>query len=183
VGRNAAKDSKVTRFKMSERTFESLKVAMVECDARVRIEDELEQNVPEIVGLKLTGGYLDGQSVHFSRNLNCIIGGRGTGKSTMFEAIRCLSGHPGDVASVVDSDVWPDHIYLLAQDEAGALHAVSRTKEGERENPEEMFAEPVTFPVECYSQGETHDISQQAHDSLALLAYLASGRLPGAVSV
>jgi ABC-type nitrate/sulfonate/bicarbonate transport system ATPase subunit len=172
VGRNAANDSKVTRFKMGEPTFEGLRIAMVECDSRVRIEEGLEANVPQIVGLKFSGGFLGGQTVHFSPNLNCIIGGRGTGKSTMFEAIRCLSGYAGEKSKVVDSDVWPDHVYLLVQDEAGATHAVTRTKDGERENPDELFAEPVTFPVECYRQGETHDISQQAHDPLALLAYL-----------
>ena len=172
VGRNAVNDSKVTRFKMGEPSFEGLRIAMVECDSRVRIEEGLEANVPQIVGLKLSGGFLDGQSVHFSPNLNCIIGGRGSGKSTMFEAVRCLTGYLGENAKVVDSDVWPDHVYLLAQDETGAQHAITRTKEGERENPEEFFAQPVTFPVECYRQGETHDISQQAHDPLALLAYL-----------
>lgn len=40
-----------------------------------------------IVGAHFDGGFLDGQTLHLSPNLNCIIGGRGTGKSTALEAI------------------------------------------------------------------------------------------------
>ena len=63
--------------------------------------------------------------------------------------------------------------YLPARPGRSGGPACCNADQGRRAgNPEEMFAEPVTFPVECYSQGETHDISQRAHDPLALLAYL-----------
>ena len=38
------------------------------------------------------GGFLDGTSVHFNENLNVLIGGRGTGKSTMIESMRYALG-------------------------------------------------------------------------------------------
>src|SRR5699024_443474 len=38
--------------------------------------------------LNIFGGYLDDLKVRFSPNLNTIIGGRGTGKSTLIELIR-----------------------------------------------------------------------------------------------
>ena len=158
---------------MNALTFDSLRIAMGEADARVRIEEEIPESIPQVIGIRMSGGFLDGQIIHFSPNLNCIIGGRGTGKSTTFEAIRCLSGMADEPASVVDSDVWPDQVDLLVQDQAGQLHAISRAKAGDLQNAEDLFADPETFPIECYRQGETHEISQRAQtDPAALLQYL-----------
>ena len=38
------------------------------------------------------GGFLRDTSVHFNGNLNVLVGGRGTGKSTMIESIRYALG-------------------------------------------------------------------------------------------
>lgn len=173
LGRNAVGDSKVTRFKMSGLTFESLRHAMFDSDARVRIEEEIPPNVPQVVGVSMSGGFLKGQAIHFSNNLNCIIGGRGTGKSTTFEAIRCLSGYPGEPASVVDSDIWPEQVDLIVRDQAGQIHTISRAKDGPLVNSDDPFDTPIVFPIECYRQGETHEISRRAqNDPAALLDYL-----------
>lgn len=171
VGRNANNDKKVTRFKMNALSFEGLALALHDCDARVRIEDEIPHTVPQVVGMQLSGGFLDGTVVRFSSNLNCIIGGRGAGKSTMFEGIRCLAGF--EPSPVVDSDVWPDQVDLLIRDQAGEDHGISRGKGGELENADDTMSEPFPFEIECYRQGETHEISQRAQrDPAALLQYL-----------
>ena len=50
---------------------------------------EVEINYQSAIrGLKVFGGYLDGLNVEFSDNLVTIIGGRGTGKSTIINFIR-----------------------------------------------------------------------------------------------
>src|SRR5438094_5655195 len=41
-----------------------------------------------IRSLEVTGGFLLGIKMDFSDGLNCIIGGRGTGKTTVLEALR-----------------------------------------------------------------------------------------------
>ena len=41
-----------------------------------------------IRGVRVRGGFLDGLRVDFDDNLNCIIGGRGTGKTTLLEILR-----------------------------------------------------------------------------------------------
>ena len=89
LGRNALGDRRVTRYKMNALTFDSLRIALDDSSARVRIEDEIPPAIPFVKGIRMSGGFLDGQCIHFGPNLNCIIGGRGTGKSTTFEAIRC----------------------------------------------------------------------------------------------
>ncbi len=172
LGRNAANQKKVTRYKMQSLSFPALRMALDDADARVRIEDEIPGAVPMVRAISMQGGFLDGQHIHFGPNLNCIIGGRGTGKSTTFEAVRALTGQSG-VTDVLDSDVWPDNIDLVVEDQAGQLHRLTRPKDGVVENADDPFGGPVDFAVECYGQGETQSISQKAQtDPAALLEYL-----------
>jgi hypothetical protein len=41
-----------------------------------------------VLKLRVTGGFLDGTELEFADGLNCIIGGRGTGKTTALEFLR-----------------------------------------------------------------------------------------------
>jgi DNA repair exonuclease SbcCD ATPase subunit len=41
-----------------------------------------------IRSLQVKGGFLDGVRVAFNDDLNCVIGGRGTGKTTVLEFLR-----------------------------------------------------------------------------------------------
>ena len=45
-----------------------------------------------ILGAEITGGFMQGARLEFSQGLNCIIGGRGTGKTTILEFIRYVLG-------------------------------------------------------------------------------------------
>ena len=172
LGRNAQGDTKVTRIKMHQPSFDALRIALQDSDARVRIEDQIPASVPYVLGVSFDGGFLDEQAMHFSPNLNCIIGGRGTGKSTAFEAIRCLSGRPSD-SDIVDSEIWPSKLDLFWHDQAKQIHALSRPLNGALENVDDPILGPVAFQLESYGQGETAKISRQAHSNpIALLSYL-----------
>jgi hypothetical protein len=61
LGRNAAGDRKVTRYKMQDVTFEALRLALQDSDARVRIEEEVPNRVPIVRALAMNGGFLSGQ--------------------------------------------------------------------------------------------------------------------------
>jgi histidinol phosphatase-like PHP family hydrolase len=126
LGRNAESLQRVTRYKMDAPSFSALRLALEDADARVRLEDHIPQSIPQVLGVALEGGFLSGQAIHFSPNLNCLIGGRGTGKSTAFEAVRCLSTEGSD-SKVIDSEVWPDELYLFWQDAAGQRYTVRGT--------------------------------------------------------
>jgi ABC-type histidine transport system ATPase subunit len=172
LGRNAQGDRKVTRIKMQQPSFDALRIALQDSDARVRIEDQIPPNVPCVLGATFDGGFLDGQAIHFSPNLNCIIGGRGTGKSTAFEAVRCLSGRPSD-SDIVDSEIWPSRLDLFWRDQAEDVHALTRPLNGSLENVNDPLSGPDAFHIESYGQGETAKISRQAQsDPIALLSYL-----------
>ena len=76
-------------IKMSEVTIEGLRQAFLDPDSRIRLnsDPELEEHA-ELVALAWEGGFLDGVSIHFNPNLNTLVGGRGTGKSTVVESLR-----------------------------------------------------------------------------------------------
>ncbi len=172
LGRNAANVRKVTRYKMDSPSFDGLRVAFEDSDARVRIEDQIPQAVPRILGIHIDGGFLSGQVIQFSPNLNCIIGGRGTGKSTAFETVRCIIEARSD-STVVDSEAWPDELHIAWQDQAGQYHTLFRPKDGEIQNIDNPETGPCYFEVDCFGQGEAARISMQAQtDPLALLNYL-----------
>ena len=172
LGRNAAQDRRLTRYKMAKPSFGGLQLALEEGDSRIRLEDEIPTSTPFILGVSIGGGFLNNQSIHFNSNLNCIIGGRGTGKSTTFEAVRCLTGSPSD-ADVVDSEVWPQRLDLFWQDEAGEMHTLSRAMRGDLVNIDDPLDGPIAFEIDCFGQGEAARVREQAKaDPLALMKYL-----------
>jgi energy-coupling factor transporter ATP-binding protein EcfA2 len=172
LGHNAAGLKKVSRIKMHVPSFGGLRIAFEDSDARIRIEDEIPTSVSRILGVSIDGGFLDGQKIHFSPNLNCIIGGRGTGKSTLFEAVRCLSGEKSSTGHL-DSDVWPREMWLFWQDAAGQHHTLYRPHGADIVNADDPMEGPTAFPIESYGQAETAQISKEAQkDPGALLGYL-----------
>lgn len=76
-------------IKMTQPCFESFKLAFHDPESRVRLNSDIpEKYYSRIESIKVIGGYLDGLEVDFSEHLNTVIGGRGTGKSTLIECIR-----------------------------------------------------------------------------------------------
>ena len=171
LGKNAKGQRRLTRIKMDAPSFAGLQIALQDADARIRLEEEIPQSFAYVMGMKLEGGFLDGQTVHFSRNLNCIIGGRGAGKSTAFEAIRCLAPTPSP-SKLIDSEIWPEALHLVWVDKAGQQHTIRRRINDEAENLTTPEIGTV-FPIESYGQNETAQTSVKAQDDpAALLTYL-----------
>ncbi len=170
LGKNASGNRRLTRFKMESLTFDALRIALLDCAARVRLEDLIPPSIPHFIGMKLEGGFLHDQVVHFSRNLTCIIGGRGAGKSTMLESLRVASGNSND-NSIVDSEVWPDEISLVYEDEVGERHTLTRSKLNNVSNDDEDG--PTWIAIESYGQGETAETIQHCDkDPSILLSFL-----------
>lgn len=153
LGTNASGEKKLTRIKLDSLTFHAFRIALISSNSRIRIEDLIPEKLPRFVGMSLSGGLLANQKIHFSNNLTCIIGGRGAGKSTMLEALRVTSGNNSEM-SMVDSEVWPDEINLIYEDETGQLMNFRREKNSIATNisNEEGLSR---IPIESYGQGET----------------------------
>jgi predicted ATPase len=80
-------------IKMSNVSVEALRQAFLDPESRIRLKsDPQPEPHAEFLAMTWEGGFLDGTSVHFNENLNVLIGGRGTGKSTMIESMRYALG-------------------------------------------------------------------------------------------
>ena len=89
------------QIKMSEVTVEGLRQAFIEPVSRIRLNtDSPVDDHTKFIAITWQGGFLGDTAVHFNENLNVLIGGRGTGKSTFIESLRyVLGGEPlGDEA-------------------------------------------------------------------------------------
>lgn len=172
LGTNAEGNRKLTRFKVDELSFHALRIALMSYESRVRIEDVIPEKVAKFIKVQISGGLLDGQVVNFSDNLSCIIGGRGTGKSTLMEIIRAASGNQSS-NEVIDSDVWPDDISLIYEDETGKAVEFRRSKNDDAFNNTDGDDGLQRVPVECYGQSETADtIKNSDNDPQNLLNFL-----------
>lgn len=80
-------------IKMSEVSVEGLRQAFLDPASRIRLaNDPVPEDHAEFVAIAWQGGFLDGSAIHFNENLNVLIGGRGTGKSTVVESVRYVLG-------------------------------------------------------------------------------------------
>lgn len=76
-------------IKMSALSVEGLRQAFLDPDSRIRLHsDPPPEPHAEFIAMAWEGGFLDGTRLHFNGNLNVLVGGRGTGKSTVIESLR-----------------------------------------------------------------------------------------------
>lgn len=90
---DVSKTGAITDIKMSALSVEGLRQAFIDPETRVRRYDQQpDKPHQEILAIRWQGGFLDGLELRFNANLNVLIGGRGTGKSTVVESIRYVLG-------------------------------------------------------------------------------------------
>ena len=78
-----------TYIKMTRPCFGSFLSAFKYPESRVRLHDEIQERFySQIDSVRIEGGYFDGLEASFSGHLDAVIGGRGTGKSTLLECLR-----------------------------------------------------------------------------------------------
>ncbi|MFZ0888001.1 MAG: hypothetical protein WA005_06085 [Candidatus Binataceae bacterium] len=87
------KDGASCFIKMSNVSVEALRQAFLDPESRIRLNsDPQPEPHAEFLALTWEGGFLGDTSVHFNGNLNVLVGGRGTGKSTLIESMRYALG-------------------------------------------------------------------------------------------
>ena len=144
--------------------------------------------------LRIVGGFLDGFVFDFSDKLNCIIGARGTGKTTLLEFIRYgLNSMPPDpraqkrIEDLVSSNLAGGRIEIKIETGEGIRYIISRAF-GEpprvlHDNPTKDTAGiPFTrslFSIDIFSQNEIEEIAGQSTYQMALLESFSKGELDG----
>lgn len=168
LGTNAEGEKKLTRIKVDELNFHSIKIALISQESRIRLEDFIPEQRPMIKSISIDGGLLDKVKINISSNLTCIIGGRGAGKSTILEALREASGNKSS-SKVVNSEVWPQNISLIYQDEAGQILEFKREKNSETQNITDPINGITKVDIESYGQGETAETLQHSDENPMIL--------------
>lgn len=172
--------TRAIKLKMDEPSLEGIRQALIDEKSRIRLEEEDIGRHPTIVGIKLDGGFLDGQSIHFNDNLNCLIGGRGVGKSTLVELIRfALNTTPTieDFESrhfdMVEKLLGSGKIYLLIDVGGNEYYRIER-KFNEKakiySNQKEVDVDIENFfPIIAYSEREVERVAHEISSQLALI--------------
>jgi len=171
LGTNADKQNKLTRIKTDDLNFQAFKNALVCQKSRIRLEELIPEKINRFVSIQIEGGLLDKQVVNFSNNLTCIIGGRGAGKSTLLEAVRETSGNSSG-SKVVDSEVWPEKITLIYEDDAGQTICLSREKNSNVTNVKDPANGINKIDIESYGQGATAETIQHSDSNPKILVDL-----------
>ena len=179
------KGDKCTYLKIGEYSFAAIKFALQD------YRDRVSENIPEnkhgfIESISFQGGKFDGQTITFSRELNALIGIRGSGKSSILEAVRYVLG----LTAQMDKD-YKDSLVknvfgsggkatLNVVDKHGKRYFVSRIF-GERinvldESGNDLNINPISLfdGVQYFGQ---KDLSGSADHENSLLEKLISGRI------
>ncbi|MFO1044496.1 MAG: AAA family ATPase [Planctomycetaceae bacterium] len=151
-----------TRIKLAELSFEAFRVALVDSTARVRACAVVPRTIPRVCGLSITGGFLHQECIHFSDNLNCFIGGRGTGKSTAIRAIAYAFGLNDEFG---DYNNCPDSVTVFCEDANGVPYKYTRTRNGDiqvkAKKDNSISDVPVdAFRIEYFGQGELAKVAE-----------------------
>ncbi len=132
--------------------------------------------------IRISGGFLDGLIFKPSEHLNCVIGARGTGKTSLVEFIRyALDIMPSDLAArkrietLVESNLAGGRIDIAVDTKDGLSYVISRTV-GEAPMVLDVNGRPsginfsrAIFSVDVFSQNDVESIAGNAASQLALI--------------
>jgi ABC-type cobalamin/Fe3+-siderophores transport system ATPase subunit len=97
-----------TWLKMSKPSIEALRQAFLDPLSRIQLQGGRPSEAlvhPRITKVSVRGAkFLEDQEVHFSEGFNCVIGGRGSGKSSLLEYVRFALGHEEPATKGEDED-------------------------------------------------------------------------------
>lgn len=81
---------KKTYIKIGASSFDAVKFALKNYPLRVRADLPPKKKHAYIKEIEFIGGKLDGKTIHFNADLNCLIGTPGAGKSSILETTRYI---------------------------------------------------------------------------------------------
>jgi ABC-type cobalamin/Fe3+-siderophores transport system ATPase subunit/predicted metal-dependent phosphoesterase TrpH len=97
-----------TWLKMSKPSIEALRQAFLDPLSRIQLQGARPSEAlvhPRITKVSVRGAkFLEDQTVHFSEGFNCVIGGRGSGKSSLLEYVRFAVGHEEPAVKTEEDD-------------------------------------------------------------------------------
>lgn len=183
--KDIGKGDKCTYLKIGEYSYAAIKFALQD------YRDRVSENVPDckhgfIESISFQGGKFDGQTITFSCELNTLIGIRGSGKSSVLEAIRYVLGLTAQMDKEYKESLVKNvfgsggKATLSVIDKHGKRYSISRIF-GERinvldESGNDLNINPISLfdGVQYFGQ---KDLSSSADHENGLLEKLISGRI------
>jgi len=153
-----AKSDRITHVKMTRLGLAGLKSAFEFPDTRIRFPDNLPSPPsPTLLGIQVIGdarSFFGEVTVALTENLNCLIGARGSGKSTVVEALRYVFGYNRTLGEL-------EKLQTTIRDMQRAnlvgclIRVVYRTSSGDERVLEATFDEKSDYVTKVYTkQGE-----------------------------
>ena len=145
-----------------------------------------------ILSLHVDGGFLDGLHAEFESELNCIIGGRGTGKTTALEFLGYALGtsNPVDTESqraarkLVESNLGGGTVRLEVETRHGMRYVLQRRRQQptsvtfeDGRATDVSFDHKQIFTADVYSQNEIESIATQPRHRRTLVDKFTNGRI------
>ncbi len=173
--------------KMTRPNFAAFKVAFLDPGSRIRLNSQHAQSpIGKVVRMTVAGGYLDGVRVDFSDHLNTVIGGRGTGKSTLLECLRYALDFPpkGKQAQKLHQDIVKENLgrsagrvelTVVSSAQNGKQYTISR-RHGEPPmvrdtdgNVSTLLPRDLLPGIDIYGQNEIYELAQDETSRVQLL--------------
>lgn len=152
----------------------------------VRVHDVALFGSHRLKSLMVIGGFLDGTTFDLSEGMNCIIGARGTGKTTVLELVRfaldALPARDEDaderrrIESLVAENLAGGRVELTIETKDGLTFAVTRTEgedpivlDADGQATELTLTNGGLFSADIYSQNEVERIADRSLSQLNLI--------------
>ena len=141
--------------------------------------------------LTVMGGFWDGLSLDFAAELNCIIGARGTGKTTILELCRYCLGRESDdpvraqqLGKLIKANLDRGTVEVTIETRDGMIYRVNRGSSGEPEITDERGS-PIevsltrgqVFAADFFSQHQIEDIAVSPRAQLAIIDQFVSDEI------
>ncbi len=179
---------RITYLRMHRISLEGVRQAFNEPLLRIRFATELSQETPPFISsLRVSQGFLSGQDLLFNPGLNCLVGGAGSGKSTVLEFLRfaldqvsamdqfsgdCfgklrdLAGIGATIEVTLVTSTGEQILVARTFDDISNPAIVTRVASGQQIDRVDIRG---LFPVHAYSQGEAISISRNPLAQLELI--------------
>lgn len=145
---------RITHLKMTKLGLSGLKDALRYPDTRIRFPESLPVlPSPSLRGIRISGdgnSFFENLTVAFAENLNCIIGVRGSGKSTLVEALRYIFGYNRSLSDIGQL-AGPIRELQKSNLEGCLIQLVYRTSTGEERVLSATYDEKSNYATKVYT--------------------------------
>ena len=154
-----ARSNRVTYAKMTHLGMQGLRDAIQFPDTRIRFPEDLPTPTSPIVkGMRIDGGdasFFNDLTIAFAENLSCIIGTRGSGKSTVVEALRYVFGYNRTLKEL-ESLQRPIRDIQRRNLQDCLIQVIYQTSAGEERILGATFDEKSDYSTKVYSRDGTY---------------------------